>query len=123
MIFSLLNPVDWGKLGIVIGLVAGISIVFALLIVIVNKLCFVKEDERIGKVRDNLAGANCGGCGYAGCDDYAKALCEGKATLKDCGATSNEGKAIIAEVLGLEHCDEAETFAVVKCSGEKAKEK
>ena len=32
----------------------------------------VEEDPRIEEVASCLAGANCGGCGYAGCADYAK---------------------------------------------------
>ena len=94
-----------------------LAIVFAVLIVTVSKICFVKEDERIGKVSENLAGANCGGCGYAGCGDYAKALVEGKASINDCGATSNEAKAQIAKVLGIDFVAGVQKVAVVKCAG------
>ncbi len=124
MFEMLLASINFNKLLIVVGVIAVISVVFAILIVTVSKLCFVQTDERIDKVKDNLAGANCGGCGYAGCADYAKALVEGKATLSDCGATSAEGKIAIAEVLGLEYSSEVSKFAVVACAGGKnAKDK
>lgn len=115
--YNLLNAINWGKLGIVIGLVAAISIVFGILIVVVYKLCFVKEDEKATTIMENLAGANCGGCGYAGCADFAKALLEGKAKLKDCGATSKENKAVIYKLLGQEVIEEEKTMAIVKCCG------
>ena len=77
---------------IVIGIAAGLSLIFALLILLVSKFCAVKEDERVAKVLEHLAGANCGGCGYAGCEGFAKALAEGKAPLSGCGPTSNAEK-------------------------------
>lgn len=113
----LLKPIDTTALLWVVLIVAVLAIVFAVLIVTVSKVCFVKEDERIGKVSENLAGANCGGCGYAGCSDYAKALVEGKASINDCGATSNESKAQIAKVLGIEFVAGVQKVAVVKCAG------
>lgn len=109
--------INTSTLFIVIGLVAVISVVFAVLIVLVSKLCFVKEDERAKAVSEHLAGANCGGCGYAGCADFAKALSEGKASINDCGATPNESKEEIAKILDIPFSASAQTFAVVKCAG------
>lgn len=37
----------------------------------------VDEDPRIDRVCAELAGANCGGCGFKGCRDFATA-CVGK---------------------------------------------
>ena len=34
----------------------------------------VEEDPRIGQIRELLPGANCGACGYPGCDAYAAAV-------------------------------------------------
>ena len=113
----LLNPINFTTLGIVVAIVPVIAVVFAVLIVLVSKLCFVKEDERVVAVSEKLAGANCGGCGYAGCADFAKALAEGKAEINACGATSNENKAEIAKILDIPFTASAKTFAVVKCAG------
>jgi Na+-translocating ferredoxin:NAD+ oxidoreductase subunit B len=41
---------------------------------IADKFLTVPEDPRIGKVLECLPGANCGGCGFAGCADYARAI-------------------------------------------------
>ena len=69
----LLKPINTSSLLIVIAIVAALAIVFAVLIVLVSKLCAVEEDEKAKAVSERLAGANCGGCGYAGCADFAKA--------------------------------------------------
>ncbi len=115
----LLNSVNTNKLLLVIGIVALLAVVFAILIVIVSKLCFVKVDEKAEKIAEHLAGANCGGCGYAGCADFAKALSEGKADLKGCGPTPNENKAEIAKILDIPFTAEEQTYAVVHCAGGK----
>ena len=33
----------------------------------------VPEDPMVGNIREVLPGANCGACGYPGCDNYAAA--------------------------------------------------
>ena len=55
---------------VVLGLAGGIILVLA------SKFMAVYEDPRIAQITECLAGANCGGCGYAGCADYAKAIVE-----------------------------------------------
>ena len=109
--------INYTSLLIVIAIIAVLATVFSTLIVIISKACKVEEDERIVKITENLAGANCGGCGYNGCSDFAKALLEGKAQLSNCGATSEEGKQEICKVLGVEFSATEKTVAVVKCSG------
>ena len=112
-----LRPINTTTLFTVIGLVVGIAAIFAILIVLVSKLCYVKENEKVKKIQENLSGANCGGCGFAGCADFAKALVEGKAKINGCSATDNDSKKIIAQILEVEFCSNVEKFAVVKCAG------
>ncbi|MGN0768703.1 MAG: 4Fe-4S binding protein [Christensenellales bacterium] len=109
--------VNWGRVGIVLGIVAALALVFAVLILIVTKVCKIKEDETVLKILENLAGANCGGCGHTGCEGFAKSLACGKGCLSDCKATSNEAKAIIAKIAGIPFEAEEPTVAVVKCNG------
>lgn len=111
------KAVNWASVGIVLGIIAGLAIVFAILILVVTKVCHVHEDEKVLKILEHLAGANCGGCGHTGCEDFAKCLACGKAELNDCKATSNEDKAIIAEIANLPFTAEEATVAVVRCSG------
>ena len=53
---------------IILGLVAG------LLLSIASKKLAVEVDERVGKVRECLPGANCGACGFPGCAGFAEAI-------------------------------------------------
>ena len=53
---------------VVLGLAGGVILVLA------SKFMAVYEDPRIAQITECLAGAICGGCGYAGCADYAKAI-------------------------------------------------
>jgi electron transport complex protein RnfB len=89
---------------------------FSVLLAELGKKLAVKQDERIDKVKKLLSGANCGGCGFAGCEAYAKALVEGTASLSACNATATENKQKIAEILGVEDKSEL-TVPVVCCVG------
>ena len=71
----LCGSVNWASVGLVLGLIAGLAVVFTLLILLVTKICHIQEDEKVVKVLEHLAGANCGGCGYSGCEGFAKGLC------------------------------------------------
>lgn len=117
MYFNLLRPVNVSGVFTVLAIVAVLAIVFALLIVLVSKLCAVKVDEKAEAIQEHLAGANCGGCGYAGCADFAKALSEGKASLTACGPTSNQEKAQIAKILDIPFSADEPVCAVVHCAG------
>ena len=44
-----------------------VGAVGAIILVAASKFMAVEEDPRIEEVAGCLAGANCGGCGYAGC--------------------------------------------------------
>lgn len=95
-----------------------IGVVAATLLFLVSKRFYVHEDPRIAEVEALLPGANCGGCGYNGCHDFAGACC--KATSLDglhCPGAGNEGMARIAELLGLKAAAAAPRVAVLKCNG------
>ena len=55
---------------------AGLGIFAGLLLSIFSKVFAVKTDERVEKIREALPGANCGACGFSGCDGYAAKLVE-----------------------------------------------
>ena len=59
-----------------IGILFGIAILCAVMLTVSNAFFGIKEDEKTVAIRDCLPGANCGACGYSGCDGYAKALTE-----------------------------------------------
>ncbi len=99
--------------------VAVIGIVCAAVLVVASKIMAVKEDERFPAVRDCLPGANCGACGYAGCDGYAKALCEDSSVPANlCIPGADSVAKQLSEILGVEAADVVEQVAVVHCSGD-----
>lgn len=52
----------------------GLGLVAAALLAVASRVFHVEEDPRIEAVLEALPGANCGGCGYAGCEGYATAV-------------------------------------------------
>lgn len=52
----------------------GLGFVSASILSVASKLLAVEEDPRLEVVVEALPGANCGGCGFAGCEAYAAAV-------------------------------------------------
>lgn len=95
-----------------------IGFVCALLLVIASKYMKVPVNENFPKIRDCLPGANCGSCGYAGCDSYAKALAEGEeAKTNLCVPGGDTASRKISAVLGTAFEDVIEKTAFVRCGG------
>lgn len=95
----------------------GLSALFAFLLSYLGNKLQVERDPKIDDVVRLLCGANCGGCGYGGCDAFAVALVEGKAQVSACNPTSKESKELIAKVLGMTVDASKATVAVVHCAG------
>ena len=93
-----------------------VAAVFAVLLAFLGRKLEVKRDEKVVEIESLLSGANCGGCGYAGCSAYAEALANGKADLSACNATSKVNKDKIAVILGTVNDGEEMSF-VVCCNG------
>lgn len=95
-----------------------IGVLCAVMLVVASKVMAVNEDTRISAVRECLPGANCGACGYAGCDGYAKALVEDEVKTNLCVPGADAVARQLSEVLGVEFEDVVEQVAVVKCRGD-----
>jgi len=91
--------------------------VFGLVLAIASKIFAVEKDERLEPLTECLPGANCGGCGYAGCAAYAQAVIDGKAPLNACVAGGETVTARIAEIMGTDAGETTHTVAMVRCSG------
>lgn len=98
--------------------VGGIGAFCAVMLVVASKFFAVEENETIGKIRECLPGANCGACGYAGCDGYAKALAEEHVKTNLCIPGADAVAKQIAEILGVEAEDVIEQVAVIHCYGD-----
>lgn len=99
--------------------VAVIGIICALVLVVASTVMAVKEDPKMGLIRECLPGANCGACGYAGCDGYAKALADGSETKTNlCIPGADACAHAVSDILGVAAEDVVEMVAVVRCSGD-----
>ncbi len=97
---------------LVIGLLAGIVLSAA------SKIFFVQEDKLFIDLRAELPGANCGGCGYAGCDDYAHALVDNKdIPCNKCSVGGPDVAAKLAALMGTEAGETDRKVSVVACDG------
>ncbi len=97
---------------------AGIAVVAALILVIASKFLSVPTDERVTKIRECLPGANCGGCGYAGCDGYANALADGsEIEINKCVAGGNSVALALSEATGRTFEEIKPVVAFVHCRG------
>jgi len=67
-----------------------------------SRIFYVYEDPRIAEVEACLAGANCGGCGYAGCSAAAVAVVAGQAPPSVCMVGGMECAQMVAQVMGME---------------------
>lgn len=94
-----------------------VGAVGAIILVAAAKFMAVEEDPRIEEVSACLAGANCGGCGFPGCDGYAAAVAKGEAPVNKCVAAGPEAAAKIAEIMGVSAGDVEKKVAFVPCSG------
>ncbi|MBQ0151167.1 MAG: Fe-S cluster domain-containing protein [Bacteroidales bacterium] len=101
-----------------IGILAGLGLLLSLVLFFVAKKFKVEEDPRIDEVEKVMPGANCGGCGFAGCRAFADAAV--KAPNLDgnfCPVGGNDVMKKVAAILGYEIKEKAPMVAVVRCNG------
>jgi Na+-translocating ferredoxin:NAD+ oxidoreductase RNF subunit RnfB len=96
-----------------------LGLVFGALLAFASIKFFVKTDERVSVIRDILPGANCGGCGYPGCDGYADGVVNGGAKTNRCTAGGSGLAQKIAEIMGVAGEGELSVslLAVLRCAG------
>ena len=102
-----------------IGILGGLGLVFGLVLAIASKVFYVETDPRLDQLNECLPGANCGGCGYAGCGGYAEAVLKGEAEIGKCASGGNECARQMAAIMGVEAVEVARRVAMVRCSGYK----
>lgn len=99
-------------------ILSGIGICLAALLAVGRKVFYVEVDARQEKIMDILPGANCGGCGYAGCSGYAAALVTDGVAPSLCPPGGPELAAEIGKLLGVEVGDVTKMVAKVACAGD-----
>ena len=106
-----------------VALLGGLGLLFGLALAAASKAFYVETDPRLEKLNECLPGANCGGCGYAGCGGYAEAVLNGEAEIGKCASGGNECAQAMAAIMGVKAEAVTRKVALVRCSGEKTYDK
>jgi len=93
-------------LAVVVGLVLGWA----------KKTFHVDVDPKVEAILDALPEANCGGCGFVGCGEYAEAVANGEADLTLCGPGGTSCAEALAAIMGVELEQNFPYRAVVHCA-------
>ncbi|HEX2922023.1 MAG TPA: RnfABCDGE type electron transport complex subunit B [Bacteroidales bacterium] len=95
-----------------------LALISAVILYIVAQKFKIFEDPRIDQVQEILPQANCGGCGFAGCRNFAEALVSAD-TMEglNCPVGGADTMAAAAKILGKEASITDPLVAVLKCNG------
>jgi len=101
----------------------GIAFLLGAILAFAARQFAVEVDPKIEEINDILPGANCGGCGYAGCAAYAEAVVRDGADATLCAPGGSKVAQEIAQLLGLEEIKTVRKVAYLHCAGSKDKAK
>ena len=93
------------------------GVLFGILLTWTAKVFAIESNPTRDAVREALPGANCGGCGYPGCDGCADAIASGKAPVAACPVGGSEVAKKIAAIMGVEAGESVKKVARVVCQG------
>jgi Na+-translocating ferredoxin:NAD+ oxidoreductase subunit B len=97
-----------GILGL-LGIIYGVGLAFA------AKAFFVETDPKIEQITAALPGANCGGCGFAGCAGYADSIVTAGAKINMCAPGGPDAVDKIAAIMGMTVDVSERKVAVIHC--------
>ena len=106
-----------GDILIPLAILAGLGLLFGLILSLAYKQFKVYEDPRIDVVEDLLPSANCGACGVPGCRAFAEKVVNEAMNPAKCTVSSAEGIDKIAGYLGIEASKEEKVVARLLCAG------
>ncbi len=95
-------------------IVGGTGLILGTVLSFASKFFFVPTDERTEQIRECLPGANCGACGFSGCDGYADALSKGDAEPNLCTPGGETTAKALSDILGVE-VSAIKKAAVIHC--------
>lgn len=72
-----------------------VAFICAIALVYLHGKFDVETDDTVEKVSSLLSGANCGACGRPGCNNFAEALIEGRASVDFCPQIKSKKQEIL----------------------------
>ena len=94
-----------------------LGLLFSLGLVFAYRKLAVEVDPRVERVNESLPQANCGACGYAGCQALAEAIVAGKEKADSCPVGGKETMERISAILGIQAVEVVKKVARLHCRG------
>ncbi len=104
------------SIGLAAATLLSMAVVISYVLGWASRAFHVEVDPRVVRINDALPAANCGGCGYVGCNDYAEAIVHGDAAVNLCAPGGPACAEWVAEIMGVEVEQTWPYRAVVHCS-------
>ncbi len=95
----------------------GLAFILALGLGVASKIFAVETDPTVEAIAEVLPGANCGGCGYAGCAGFAEAVASGQTAPTECKAAGSDIVAQMAQILGVKIEETEKKVVKIFCQG------
>ena len=96
-----------------------VGAVFGVSLAVAARKFAVHTDPKVAAVRDVLPGANCGACGFAGCQGYAEAVVKDPSLSPGlCSPGKADVAALVAKITGKEAPEVIPMVATVFCRGD-----
>lgn len=95
----------------ILGVFFGVALAFA------SKVFAVEVDPTVAAVLNALPGANCGACGFPGCEGLANAIAKGEAPVNGCAIGGQDTADEVAGIMGADAGEVEKEVAMVRCQG------
>jgi len=105
-------------IGLAILVMLALGVCFAMLLGWANVAWKVDVPLQLRQLTDALPGANCGGCGYVGCAEYAEAVFRGEVPPDKCPVGGAGVARRVAEIMGVELEETLPYRPVVHCAAD-----
>jgi len=96
----------------------GIAFVFGGALSYANKMFKTEEDPKIAAMRASMPGVNCGGCGFAGCEAFMRAVSNENVNPETCPVLSPESLEEIGRITGMAVTRDVKLTAFIRCAGD-----
>ena len=98
----------------------GLGSCFALILLVASEKLKVEVDPKVERIRAALPGVDCGACGLAGCNSYAKAVATDPSLIGKCAPGGSAVAETIAGILSLQVGEgSAPLRPVIHCNAQK----
>ncbi len=101
--------------GLSAGTLLAMGVVLSYILGWASRKFYVEVDPRITAIMDVLPAANCGGCGFVGCSDYAEAVVGADAPVNKCPVGGESCAAAVAGIMGVELTETLPYRPIVHC--------